>query len=388
MSQNLAIQRGEHIDHHYILVSDLAESTWDWNQGEPPEENPAYYLRYNKTFSRMGGDMRYVQADNRDLLLCLLHELGEHVVSAVSLTTERLDQLTAKFSQCRIAVVGDFFLDKYLDIDPALEEPSVETGKTAFQVVGVHHSPGAAGTVVANLAALSAGDLHAIGLTGDDGEGFELRRALEGLGCSTSRLHAAADRFTPTYLKPRDMTGPGLAGEHSRYDTKNRTPTSAKIEARIVDSLRKIVFDVDAVVVMDQVDGENCGVVTNAVRETIARLGQEHQQVVFWADSRRRIRSFRNVIIKPNQFEALGIDHPTPGDRVALDNLLQQSAALYRRTGAPVFVTRGEEGMIVCQEQCAIVPGVRVAGEIDPTGAGDSTTAGCVLALCCRRHGC
>ncbi|MCA9075211.1 MAG: hypothetical protein KDA93_09275 [Planctomycetaceae bacterium] len=77
ISQNLEIQQGGHIDNHYILVSDLAESTWDWSQGEPPEDNPAYYLRYNKSFSRMGGTMRYLQADNRDLLLNILHQLGE-----------------------------------------------------------------------------------------------------------------------------------------------------------------------------------------------------------------------------------------------------------------------------------------------------------------------
>lgn len=77
LAQNLAIQRGEHIDGHYILVADLAESTWDWSRGEPPEDNPAYYLRYNKSFSRMGGTMRYLQADNRDLLLNLTRLLGE-----------------------------------------------------------------------------------------------------------------------------------------------------------------------------------------------------------------------------------------------------------------------------------------------------------------------
>ena len=77
LSQNLAIQRGEHIDGHYILVADLAESTWDWSRGEPPEDNPAYYLRYNKSFSRMGGTMRYLQADNRDLLLNLTRLMGE-----------------------------------------------------------------------------------------------------------------------------------------------------------------------------------------------------------------------------------------------------------------------------------------------------------------------
>ena len=71
MAQNVAIQRGEHIDNHYILVNDLAKSTWDWSQGEPPEDNPAYYMRFNKSFSRMGGTLRYLQADNRDFLLNL-----------------------------------------------------------------------------------------------------------------------------------------------------------------------------------------------------------------------------------------------------------------------------------------------------------------------------
>jgi hypothetical protein len=77
MAQNVAIQRGQHIDDHFILVSDLAESDWDWSQGEPPVDNPAYYLRYNKSFSRMGGTMRYLQIDNRDLLLSLSKMLSE-----------------------------------------------------------------------------------------------------------------------------------------------------------------------------------------------------------------------------------------------------------------------------------------------------------------------
>lgn len=77
MSQNLALQRGERIDTHYIAVVDLAESRWDWQSaGEPPVDNPAYYLRYCKTFSRMGGTMRYISADNRDFLLTLAQLLG------------------------------------------------------------------------------------------------------------------------------------------------------------------------------------------------------------------------------------------------------------------------------------------------------------------------
>jgi hypothetical protein len=76
MARNLARQRGETIEDHFMLVADLAPSTWDWTKGgEPPAENPAYYLRYCKSFSRMGGTMRYLSADNRDLLLGLRRRL-------------------------------------------------------------------------------------------------------------------------------------------------------------------------------------------------------------------------------------------------------------------------------------------------------------------------
>lgn len=75
MAQNLALQRGERIENHFMLIADLAQSSWDWSQGEPPEHHPDYYLRYNKTFHRMGGEMHYVSMDNRDFLLTLYQSL-------------------------------------------------------------------------------------------------------------------------------------------------------------------------------------------------------------------------------------------------------------------------------------------------------------------------
>ena len=78
MSQNLKIQKNQHIDHHYMLIVDLAKSEWDWQKnGEPPMDNPAYYLRYCKTFQRMGGEMDYLTADNRDFLLAIYQKLSE-----------------------------------------------------------------------------------------------------------------------------------------------------------------------------------------------------------------------------------------------------------------------------------------------------------------------
>lgn len=77
MAQNIAAQGGQKIQNHYMMVVDLQASHWDWSQGEPPEDNPDYYLRFNKSFSRMGGTLRYLSADNADFLLHLWHGLRD-----------------------------------------------------------------------------------------------------------------------------------------------------------------------------------------------------------------------------------------------------------------------------------------------------------------------
>ena len=307
---------------------------------------------------------------------------------------ERLRQLVSRFPACRVAVLGDFFLDKYLDVDPGLAETSIETGLTAHQVVGVRCSPGAAGTVVNNLAALGAGGLHAIGFTGDDGEGYELRRALKAAGCDVEGLVRVAGRFTPTYLKPRDALTPGLPGERERYDTKNRTPTPRHVEDAVLDHLARLLPRLDAVIVADQVEEDGCGVVTRRVRSALARLADENPRVIVWADSRRRPGLLRRMMVKVNEAEArqegleaqgsgLGDQGAAIGGQGEPDGaLLRAIGELRRLTGRPVFVTAGDRGIWVSDPEPALVPAVRLDGAIDPTGAGDSATAGAVLALC------
>jgi sugar/nucleoside kinase (ribokinase family) len=263
------------------------------------------------------------------------------------LEESRLEALVAKFPFLRVAVLGDFFLDKYLEVDPALAETSLETGRKAHQVVAVRHSPGAAGTVVNNLAALGARALSAVGFTGDDGEGFELRRDLAALGCAVEELHVDPARRTPTYLKPRDIDGPGLAGEHSRYDTKNRDRTLAWMEDRLVASIEACLPDLDALIVMDQVEEEECGVLTRRVVSALAGM--------------------------------------LPRRGLVPDTVIRaELPAVARRAGAPVFVTMAERGVWVGDEDSLpplCVPAIAVEGNIDPTGAGDSFTAGAVLSL-------
>lgn len=74
---NLRFQAGRPaVAGHSIYVVDLQDGgRWDWRQGEPPKTNPAYYLRFCKTYARMGGEMQYLQCDNAQFIHHLYHAL-------------------------------------------------------------------------------------------------------------------------------------------------------------------------------------------------------------------------------------------------------------------------------------------------------------------------
>jgi hypothetical protein len=76
---NLRLHSGRSIvrDHTMYVVDIQEGGNWDWAKGEPPKDNPAYYLRFCKSFSRMGGRMDYVQCDNVAFLHNLLKLLAK-----------------------------------------------------------------------------------------------------------------------------------------------------------------------------------------------------------------------------------------------------------------------------------------------------------------------
>ncbi len=294
-----------------------------------------------------------------------------------------LERITGVFPSLRVAVLGDFFLDKYLEVDPSLAEPSLETGKTAHQAVATRHSPGAAGTVVCNLAALGVRALRAIGFRGDDGEGYELAADLSSLGCDTTALQLDRGRRTPTYLKPRDIGVVGLEGEHSRYDLKNRLPTGRDLEDRMLASLDEALPNLDVLIVMDQVEEAGLGVLTRRVIEALPGMLAPWPRLVAFVDSRQRIMEFRGLILKMNQFELVGTHDPKTGYVLPEEVIVEALPRAAKRAGAAVFVTAAERGVwgVAQGGDLVHVPAVHVDGPIDPTGAGDSFTAGSTLAL-------
>lgn len=72
-----ANENRECLQGHHLVIVDLQDGGgWDWSHGEPPSTNPAYYLRFCKSFYRMGGTLDYIRCDNRAFLAYLLDRLG------------------------------------------------------------------------------------------------------------------------------------------------------------------------------------------------------------------------------------------------------------------------------------------------------------------------
>jgi bifunctional ADP-heptose synthase (sugar kinase/adenylyltransferase) len=333
----------------------------------------------------------------------------------------RLDELLNRFSDLHVLVVGDFFLDKYLIIDRQISEVSLETGLEAYQVIDIRCSPGAAGTVTSNLRALGV-KVTALGVIGDDGQSYKLKQGLTERGVDIEPLIERADRFTPTYTKPMVRESDGREHEIQRLDIKNRSTLPTEAEDLVIGRLRALVPQMDGVIVADQVQEANYGVVTDRVRAEIGELALHHPGVVFAADSRARIGLFQHVIVKPNAQEAILAVRPdwageansirqrssrtssapterepspalsavegfaTPEENsysVDLELVKESGTELFRRNRKPVFLTVGAQGILLFTEAgCEPIPAVPVSGEIDIVGAGDSVMAGIVSALC------
>ena len=295
----------------------------------------------------------------------------------MTLNLERLKEILGKFSEQKIAVVGDFFLDHYLILDESLNEISLETNKVAYQVVGRRLSPGAAGTIASILRSLDV-QVFAVGFCGDDGNGYELKKEMTARGMDLRAFSTFEDKVTPTYTKPMLLSN-GVEEELNRLDIKNYSALSAAEEDVILAGIDALVDEVDGLILMDQVNVEGMGVLTDRIRARMIEIGETMPEKVMMADSRMGIAKFSHMGIKVNNFEARAA---FGNEEDAMEEIATKMFAehTFQR---PVILTQGEAGILVFDERgAALVPGYAVSGPIDVVGAGDSVTASMTAALC------
>lgn len=289
-----------------------------------------------------------------------------------------LEAILSGFRARRALVVGDICLDRWCRYDPALSERSRETGIPRIAVVGGESTPGAGGTVANNLAALGTGEVAVLGVLGDDGHAWELRRALTARGIAHELCFSHPDFATFTYTKLLNATN--AEEDQPRVDFVNTAPLPADAEAELIRRLEEAAPAFDVVLVSDQAETGSGGVITASVREALERLAARNRDQVIWVDSRLRPEHFRGVILKPNEDEAYAACQ-----RAGVGGL----AGLRELTGSPLLlVTHGPRGVLILREGVADewVLTVPVEKPVDICGAGDSFSAGAAVAYAITRE--
>jgi rfaE bifunctional protein kinase chain/domain len=294
----------------------------------------------------------------------------------------RFRALTKRYGRLRIAVAGDFCLDRYLEIDPTKKEVSIETGLPVHNVVRVRSHPGGAGTILNNLAALGVAEIFPVGFAGDDGEGFELQRALAALpAVCMEAFYLTAERRTFTYAKPLLISPNQPPRELNRLDSKNWTATPVRLQRRLAEALRALARRVDAIIVMDQVDVPETGVVSQRLLQAVRAIKKERPDLLVLADSRRSLAGYPAVSLKMNRAELSQLAGKSR--LVPLREVGPTAAALARKKGNYCFVTLAEKGMVGAAPDGTVerLSALPVRGEIDVVGAGDCVTANLAVAL-------
>ncbi len=294
----------------------------------------------------------------------------------------RLQDILLCSAHARVLVVGDFVLNRRLQVDPAHVEYSEETGLPAHQVAAVNMIPGAAGNIAVILRALGVG-VTALGVIGDDGDGYELRRSLRQRGIDERAMVVAANRYTPASIQPVISSATSVPYELERLDIRSRTPMAPSTTTALIERLRALVTQVHAVIVVDHIAEEECGVVTSRLRLEIADLSARHRDVWFLATSHYRVGLFRRAMIITDARGCVRAVYANDSGNPPLALVGQAAEQLRQRTGKPVIVTLGVRGMLGVHEQGMIhAPPVPITGPIRLTAANDSAIAAMATALC------
>jgi len=279
----------------------------------------------------------------------------------------KIEDIFSGISGARIGVVGDFCLDAYWYADMRRSELSRETPHFPLPIVRETYSPGAAGNVAANLAALQPASVKALGVIGRDWRGKLLKETLTAAGIDVSGLIEAEDRITNTFIKPMRMGVSDVVYEDPRLDFENTTPLSAAHQERLLQLLE--AAEVDVLCVCDQT---RCGCITPAIRSRLSKLGKKGLRII--ADSRDHIDQYSHVIVKPNEVEAARAFGEGSYEEIAL--------RLSRHTQQTALITLGAQGCLICDGNTVqAVPAYPVEPPIDICGAGDTFLSAFAAAL-------
>jgi D-beta-D-heptose 7-phosphate kinase/D-beta-D-heptose 1-phosphate adenosyltransferase len=280
-----------------------------------------------------------------------------------------LARLLPLFAGCRVLVLGDVMLDRY--VHGEVRRISPEAPIPVLRAQGRRAVLGGAANVAQNIAALGAQALL-VGVVGLDDAGGEIGRVLAASPAITARLVAAPGR--PTTVKTRFVSG---GHQLLRLDEEDSEAIDETTQARLLAEFGAALASADVVVLSDYAKG----VLTDHVLSRAIALARAANKAVIADPKRASFAAYDGVdVLTPNESEAAraaGVSCDEDAGAVeAGERALAQAGA-----GA-VLVTRSAKGLtLVRRDAPPLHLPTRAQAVADVSGAGDTLIAAFAIGL-------
>ena len=275
----------------------------------------------------------------------------------------------AKFSHCKLLVVGDLMIDEYLWGD--VERISAEAPVQVVSITHEEYNLGGSGNVVNNLVTLGA-QVSAAGVVGAGADGNLVLEKFKQLGVDTRAV--LPDSGRPTTRKTRVIAG----HQHVlRIDRETKKDISPPVLKTLVKRANEIIPQVDVILVSDY----GKGVITRSLLKPLIATARKHGKVIIADPKGLDFTKYAGVtIITPNKKEA-GLAQGI--EIIDESTLLEAGAGILESTGIDkVLITLGKDGMVLMENN---KPPYKIKAEArqvyDVSGAGDTVIASLGLGL-------
>jgi|SRR5665213_75631 len=297
-------------------------------------------------------------------------------MSAEKISASRARQILAAAAKTRVLVVGDVMLDQFIwggvsRISPEAPVPVVDFERESFM-------PGGAANVARNLTAFNV-QTELFGAIGNDDAARQLQKLLQEQEIGCAGLVANSSRHTS--VKTRVVAH---KQQIVRIDRETRDGLNEELSAELLNALRSVLKNADAVIVGDY----GKGVVTQNLLNEIKSLCRARGVWLSLDPKPVHHLNLSNLsLITPNRKEAFELadlpDETKNKSPFADKNLMLVAERLLKELNpALMLITLGELGMLLCQREQKPFHIPTVAQEVfDVSGAGDTVIASFTLAI-------
>ena len=283
--------------------------------------------------------------------------------------TEAID----RFSEARIAVLGDIIMDEFIwgdvsRISPEAPVPVLDVERETILL-------GGAANVVRNMGALGA-DAILCGIVGDDAMGAQIVSELKRMGLRSDGVVVEEGR--PTSIKTRVVA---RNQQIVRYDRETRAEIEPQSVQKMLDFAKAAFPDIDAVVISDYGKGLISEPLMKGLRSLVGTPSTGREMVVTVDPKTGNFEHYAGVdVITPNHHEA----GQFCGFRIVDEKTLKKAGLkmLEALNCRSVLITQGKDGMTLFEREGEITHIPTVAKKVfDVTGAGDTVISAISLGL-------